>query len=577
MPIHELPKEIATKIAAGEVVERPVSVVKELIENSIDAGAREINIRIEQAGRRLIEIEDDGAGIPADEMQLVVKRYATSKISSIEDLDRIRSLGFRGEALASIAAVSRFSLESRTQNQYNGMVLLMDGGAGRTLSPTGMKEGTRIRVENLFFNVPARLKFLKKDTTERQLITELVTRYSLFYSDIRFQLSQEGRSVFSSYGNGSRREILAKLFDLDSAQKFLEIDFQDPYVRILGFTSPLSLTFPNRKQIFCFINGRLVSDSTLTTAIIRAYHGYLMVGRFPATILFIEIFPEEIDVNVHPTKDEIRFRDSGRIFSVIHTAVRRSLSNFLPLSDLPLATWNSFGNPERVIDPGWEFNSADSHLSISPKASNSVVSQQQENPINSKVPLLRLIGQLGRTYIAAEGPDGLYLIDQHAAHERILYEKIQKQPQIGTISQFLLDPQTFQLSPQLKEVFYIHQAALEKIGFKFEEFGPDTIRITALPVIIQKMNPAEAVLSALEPDNHQNGLIEAEIDKHIILRICKKAAIKGGQVLSNQEQKQLIRDLENCDSPRTCPHGRPTMIHISVDLLERQFGRLGSR
>ena len=577
MPIHELPKEIATKIAAGEVVERPVSVVKELIENSIDAGAREINIRIEQAGRRLIEVEDDGAGIPADEMQLVVKRYATSKISSIEDLDRIRSLGFRGEALASIAAVSRFGLESRTQNQYNGMVLLMDGGAGRTLSPTGMKEGTRIRVENLFFNVPARLKFLKKDTTERQLITELVTRYSLFYSDIRFQLSQEGRSVFSSYGNGSRREILAKLFDLDSAQKFLEIDFQDPYVRILGFTSPLSLTFANRKQIFCFINGRLVSDPTLTAAIIRAYHGYLMVGRFPATILFIEIFPEEIDVNVHPTKDEIRFRDSGRIFSVIHTAVRRSLSNFLPLPDLPLATWNSFGNPERIIDPGWEFNSADSHLSTSPKASNSVVSQQQENPINNKVPLLRLIGQLGRTYIAAEGPDGLYLIDQHAAHERILYEKIQKQPQIGTISQFLLDPQTFQLSPQLKEMFDIHQAALEKIGFKFEEFGPDTIRITALPVIIQKMNPAEAVLSALEPDNHQNGLIEAEIDKHIILRICKKAAIKGGQVLSNQEQEQLIRDLENCDSPRTCPHGRPTMIHISVDLLERQFGRLGSR
>ena len=577
MPIHELPKEIATKIAAGEVVERPVSVVKELIENSIDAGAREINIRIEQAGRRLIEVEDDGAGIPADEMQLVVKRYATSKISSIEDLDRIRSLGFRGEALASIAAVSRFGLESRTQNQYNGMVLLMDGGAGRTLSPTGMKEGTRIRVENLFFNVPARLKFLKKDTTERQLITELVTRYSLFYSDIRFQLSQEGRSVFSSYGNGSRREILAKLFDLDSAQKFLEIDFQDPYVRILGFTSPLSLTFANRKQIFCFINGRLVSDPTLTAAIIRAYHGYLMVGRFPATILFIEIFPEEIDVNVHPTKDEIRFRDSGRIFSVIHTAVRRSLSNFLPLPDLPLATWNSFGNPERVIDPGWEFNSADSHLSISPKASNSVVSQQQENPINNKVPLLRLIGQLGRTYIAAEGPDGLYLIDQHAAHERILYEKIQKQPQIGTISQFLLDPQTFQLSPQLKEMFDIHQAALEKIGFKFEEFGPDTIRITALPVIIQKMNPAEAVLSALEPDNHQNGLIEAEIEKYIILRICKKAAIKGGQVLSNQEQEQLIRDLENCDSPRTCPHGRPTMIHISVDLLERQFGRLGSR
>ena len=577
MTIHELSKEIASKIAAGEVVERPASVVKELIENSIDAGANEINIRIEQAGRRLIEVVDDGAGIQADELRLAVRRYATSKISSIEDLDNIHSLGFRGEALASIATVSRFSLESKIQNQDSGMRLLVDGGVELSFLPTGMKKGTHIKVENLFYNVPARQKFLKKDATERQLITELITRYALFYSGIRFQLTQEGRSIFLSYGNNNRREVLSKLFDLESAQKYLDIDFQDLLVKIEGFTSPLSLTFANRKQIFCFINGRLVSDSTLTAAIIRAYHGYLMVGRFPSTILFIEISPTEIDVNVHPTKDEVRFRDSSRIFGEIHAAVRRTISTFLPLPNFQIATWNSAENSKGIIDPGWDFGRSGSRQEFSPKTQDDYSPPQKENPAISKVPILRLIGQLGRTYIAAEGPDGLYLIDQHAAHERILFERIQNLPHTGTISQFLLTPEILLIPSPLKEAFDLQKAILEKIGFGFEEFGPDTIRVTALPVVIQKMNPIDAVMSALEPEDHQDGLIEVEKDKQIILKICKKAAIKGGQVLSIQEQEQLIRDLESCASPRTCPHGRPTMIHISVDLLERQFGRLGSR
>ena len=396
MPIHELSKEIASKIAAGEVVERPASVVKELIENSIDAGAKEINIRIEQAGRRLIEVGDDGTGIPANEMQIAVRRYATSKITSMEDLDNISSLGFRGEALASIAAVSRFSLESRTQGEDNGMRLLVEGGVEQSFTPTGMKQGTLIKVENLFFNVPARQKFLKKDPTERQLITELVTRYALFYSGIRFQLTQEGRPIFMSFGNENRREILSKLYDADAAQSYLEIDFQDMFAKIRGFTSPLKMTFSNRKQIFCFINGRLVSDATLTAAIIRAYHGYLMVGRFPSTILFIEISPSEIDVNVHPTKDEVRFRDSGQMFGVIHTAVRRTLSTFLPLPDLQMPTWNSTPLPERTIDPGWEFSRAENYHEPAPITQRYEPLQENENPsiIKSSDPEVdRTIGQ----------------------------------------------------------------------------------------------------------------------------------------------------------------------------------------
>jgi DNA mismatch repair protein MutL len=577
MPIHVLPQEIASKIAAGEVVERPASVVKELIENSIDAGAREINVRVEQAGRRLIEVEDDGTGIPADELKLAIQRYATSKLSSIDDLDKITSLGFRGEALASIAAVSRFSLESRSKNQDFGMQLMVEGGIEHSFVPTGLKQGTRIRVENLFFNVPARLKFLKKDTTEKQLITELINRYALFYAGIRFKLLQDGRLIFTSFGNENRREILSKIIDLESAQKFLDIDLQDAAAKIKGFTSPMNITFGNRKQIFCFVNGRLVSDATITAAILRAYHGYLMVGRFPATFLFIEILPSEIDVNVHPTKDEIRFRDSGQVFSVIHASVRRTLATFLPLPDFPLSTWNSKENYRGIIDPGWEFAHTENQLEFSSNPIDGVNPPQIESTGIKKVPILRVIGQLGRTYIAAEGPDGLYLIDQHAAHERILFEKIQKSPHNGTSSQFLLTPETMEIPTQLRAEFDFQKPTLEKIGFGFEEFGSDTIRVIALPVVIQNMNPIDAVKSAFEPDDHQSEFIEVENEKRMISKICKSAAIKGGQVLSVQEQEQLIRDLENCESPRTCPHGRPTMIHISVDLLERQFGRLGSR
>ncbi len=337
------------------------------------------------------------------------------------------------------------------------------------------------------------------------------------------------------------------------------------------------MTFSNRKQIFCFINGRLISDATLTAAIIRAYHGYLMVGRFPSTILFIELSPFEIDVNVHPTKDEVRFRDSSQMFGIIHTAVRRALSTFLPLPDFQMPSWNSAPQAERIIDPSWEFSRTENYHEPVSSTQNLNPTLENESPSIMKVPILRLIGQLGRTYIAAEGPDGLYLIDQHAAHERILFERMQRSSQEGTQSQFLLSPISLMIPARLKEEFSSQKEILEKIGFRFEEFGPDTIRITAIPVIIQKMDPGVAFMSALEPEDHQEGLLKEEKDRQIIIKICKKAAIKGGQILSIQEQEQLIRDLEECASPRTCPHGRPTMIHISVDLLERQFGRLGSR
>ncbi len=575
MPIRELPKSVSSKIAAGEVVERPVSVVKELIENSIDAGANEINIRVNQAGRTLIEAEDDGEGIPAKEAETAVRRYATSKISSVEDLDHIQSLGFRGEALASIAAVSRFSMQTKYIDENQGFDLLVEGGETVERTGIGRSQGTRIRVENLFFNVPARLKFLKKDITEKRLIVELVNRYALFYSRIRFNLVMDGKNILTTYGREDRREILAGIYDLETAHQLLEIDYQDSHNTIEGFTSPTGLTRANRKEIAFFVNGRLVSDPTLTTAVLRAYHGFLMVGRFPIALVFLTLDPQEIDVNVHPTKAEIRFHDQARVFGSIHSAVRKTISAFSPVPVFSPDIWSTSTPAMNSTDPAWKF--AQQEFRKDEPEMDNRPERPESTALIDKVPLLRLIGQLGRTYLAAEGPDGLYLIDQHAAHERVLYEQMMGIENGGSVSQLLLEPKIIHLNASLISLFESQQELLEDLGFKVEPFGPESLKILAVPAIIQHLDAGEALRAAIETDDEDKNLVDQTIESKIVSKICKRAAVKGGQVLSAQEQEKLVRDLENCESPRTCPHGRPTMIHLSVDMLARQFGRLGSR
>ena len=576
MPIIVLPKEVSSKIAAGEVVERPVSVVKELLENSIDAGAREISIKIEQAGKKLIEVTDNGKGIAYKESDIALKRYATSKISSVEDLEKIQTLGFRGEALASIAAVSRFMIESKLENEKTGFNSVIEGGDEIGKKPIGRSVGTLIRVEDLFFNVPARLKFLKKDITERRLISLIVSRYALFYAGIRFSLVQEGKKVLATNGNNNRREILSQMYDLETAKSLLEINYSDEYLQLEGYTSPLNITRSTRKEILFFINGRLVSDPVLSSAITRGYHGLLMVGRFPITNLFINISPTEVDINVHPTKAEIRLKNSNRVFTATQRIIRKTIAAYAPYAAVPPRIWKT---PAQVKKIG--------HLKIdfdNPAGSTQEVgSSEQQKYVHldtqktSGLPLLRLIGQLGLTYIAAEGPDGLYLIDQHAAHERILFEKITNQGMDENISQFLLEPIAVTLPANQFERLEQQIDLLAGIGFQLELFGPSAYKIMAVPQVLSNIDPKEALISAISDDqNTPKELVDTKNREKMITRICKRLAIKGGQVLSTQEQRQLIRDLEKCNNPRTCPHGRPTMIHISVDVLERQFGRRGS-
>ena len=588
MPIRLLSSEVSSQIAAGEVVERPASVVKELTENALDAGAKNISISIVDAGRSLIEVADDGHGIPADELVLATARHATSKLVQSEDLFHISTLGFRGEALASIGSVSNMTITSRVSSAREGARLKVDGGISGKVEKVGAPVGTVLRVENLFYNVPARLKFLKTDVTERRAIDALVTRYALAYPNVRFKVNDGGQSTLQTAGDGDRRSILAALYGVDVAKQMLEVMDMEDGLSLTGFISPTSLTRSNRKEITFFVNGRWVQEFSLTTALLQAYHTLLMVGRYPLTALFLEIAPEDVDVNVHPTKAEVRFKSQDRIFSFVQRAARRALLAYTPVASVSPQLWGSrpasTGRGEVGID--WSV-AHDESLDDNPQTIHQGVPTEENRPISTvdgqksfptPVPLLRLIGQIGSTYIVAEGPDGLYLIDQHAAHERVLFEKLMAQHDKKSIpSQALLSPEVVTLPPQSAKMLNSQLPFLNHFGFEVEEFGTNTFQVRAMPALFAGGDPSSALRALVEDFEEDEAPLQAEVEAKLAARVCKRLAVKGGQTLTSEEQRALLNDLEVCNSPRTCPHGRPTMIHLSVDTLERQFGRKGPR
>jgi DNA mismatch repair protein MutL len=594
MTIRLLSSEVASQIAAGEVIERPASVVKELAENALDAGARTLTISIAEAGRALIEVADDGSGIPASELPLAVERHATSKLVQSEDLFHISTLGFRGEALASIGSVSRMTVTSRVADSSEGARLHIEGGISGRVEVVGAPVGTVVRVEDLFYNVPARLKFLKTDTTERRAIDNLVTRYALAYPHVRFKLSEEKSVSLQTAGDGDRRAILAALYGVDVAKQMLEVQSEDEGLRLSGYISPTSLTRSNRKEITFFVNGRWVQETALNTAVIQAYHTLLMVGRYPLTALFLEMDTGDVDVNVHPAKAEVRFKSQDRVFSFVQRAVRRALLAYTPIPSV--ATTTLWGGAARSSEPreiGLDWTMAgevSGQLAVnsdqlSPFGDFAVGSEQspqsQANNIQHStfnLPLLRLIGQIGSAYLVAEGPDGLYLIDQHAAHERVLFEKLMTQHELKSIpSQALLTPAVVHLPPAQAKLLESQLDALNHFGFEVELFGANAFQVRAMPTIFRGSDPSLALRSLVEDFEEDEAPLQAEVEAKLAGRVCKRLAVKAGQVLSPEEQRALLNDLEACDSPRTCPHGRPTMIHLSVDMLERQFGRKGPR
>ncbi|MBK7451373.1 MAG: DNA mismatch repair endonuclease MutL [Anaerolineales bacterium] len=601
MPIRLLSSEVSSQIAAGEVVERPASVVKELTENSLDAGATTISISVADAGRTLIEVADDGHGIPAGELELAAARHATSKLTQSDDLFHIQTLGFRGEALASIGSVSHMSITSRVESAKEGARLKVDGGIASKVEKIGAPVGTVVRVENLFYNVPARLKFLKTDTTERRAIDSLVTRYALAYPNVRFKITDGKQVTLQTAGDGDRRSILASLYGVEVAKQMLEVMATEENMTLTGFISPVSLTRSNRKEITFFINGRWVQEISLNSALLQAYHTLLMVGRYPLTALFLDMAPEDVDVNVHPTKAEVRFRAQDKVFSFVQRSVRKALLAYTPVPAVSPQLWGSRSVPSepRTVGIDWSIGHdesvggerltvgseefGDSEEQRSAVSSQAVEGDRLSSAVNGQssfagVPLLRLIGQIGSTYIVAEGPDGLYLIDQHAAHERVLFEKLMAQRENKSIpSQSLLTPEIVTLPPQSSKILLEQLPFLNKFGFEVEEFGTNTFQVRSMPMLFAGGSPSMALKALVEDFEEDESPLQAEVEARLAARVCKRLAVKGGQALTSEEQKSLLNDLENCQSPRTCPHGRPTMIHLTVDMLERQFGRKGAR
>ncbi len=582
MPIRLLSTEVASQIAAGEVIERPASVVKELMENALDSGAKSVTISVEEVGRRMIEVADDGSGIASDELALAVSRHATSKLSKAEDLFRISTLGFRGEALASIGSVSRMTVTSKIVSSKAGARIRIEGGGEGKVEVVGAPVGTVVRVEDLFYNVPARLKFLKADVTERRAIDNLVTRYALAYPNVRIKLAEGKTMTLQTSGDGDRRAILAALYGVEIAKQLLEITAQDDGLGLSGYISPTALTRSNRKDITIFVNGRWVQDTPLTSAFIQAYHTLLMVGRYPLGAVFIDIAPEDVDVNVHPAKAEVRFKDQDRVFGFVQRSVRRGLLAYAPVPSVAPALWGARNESSKQVGIDWTIAHDDAKVeNANPDMDGEAIGfppSQVEGSVLNRVPLLRLIGQIGTTYLVAEGPDGLYLIDQHAAHERILFEKLMVQHDMHKIpSQSLLTPAVVTLPLQSANLLVSQLPTLNHFGFDVEEFGPNTFQVRAMPALFAGSDPSAALRAIVEDFEEDEAPLQNEVEKKLAARVCKRLAVKAGQTLSPEEQRALLTDLENCDSPRTCPHGRPTMIHLSVEMLERQFGRRGAR
>ncbi len=597
MPIKVLSDQLASQIAAGEVVERPASVVKELVENAIDAGATTINVDIRGGGRQLVQVADDGYGIEPHEIEIAFMRHATSKLEEVADLTAIETLGFRGEALAAIAAVSQLTVVSRVEAEQAGVRLALEGGQLVNRESVGAPKGTVIAVANLFYNVPARLKFLKSVTTEKRRIDDQVTRYAIAYPDIRFRLAHDGRITFQSSGNGRIRDVLAAVYGPDTARQLIAVgrpegeDSGEPSagaseITVAGYVAPGEINRSNRAHITLFANGRWIMDNQLTYAIIQAYHTLLPGGRYPLAVLFIKVPPESVDVNVHPTKSEVRFRQSNLLFSAIQRAVRRAL-----LDDSPMAQTGHFGSLQtagwgsQTDRPAFSRRDGDSqdHLALSWSSPTGEDDPERQATLDldsggETLPIMRLVGQVGASYIITEGPDGIYLIDQHAAHERVLYEQFMAAwekdgHEKGLVGQGLIEGEVVHLSPSQATLLGDQLELMSRIGFQIEPFGPNSFKVRSVPALLTKLEPARALMDVLEELERDEKPLDKASEARIILRVCKSAAVKAGQNLSQQEMESLINQLERCQNPRTCPHGRPTLIHLSAGQLAREFGR----
>jgi DNA mismatch repair protein MutL len=556
MPIQVLASDVVSKIAAGEVIERPASVVKELIENSLDAGASEITVEAEGGGVELIKVSDNGAGIPASELELAFHRYATSKIGNLDDLERICSLGFRGEALPSIATVAEVEILTQTSSQTVASYMHLRKGEVVRRESRARPQGTTVTVHRLFRYFPARLKFLKSVNTENSHIAHLVSQYALAFPEVKFSLVLDKRRGLHTTGNGDLHEVVNEIYGEEIAKRMLKMEQKDSLAKVSGLISPPSLARSNRNYLSFFVNRRWVHSPLLTRATEEAYRGLLMDGQHPIAVINISLPAQELDVNIHPAKAQIKFCHEQAVFSSVHKGIEEALARTPIASSKPVPFSVSSGqwqSPRMIMD-------------------NEPVFAVAQLP-TLELPVLRVLGQLANTYIIAEGPDGLYLIDQHAAHERILYDRIltqwaQKQVEI----QGLLQPITIEFSPREEETMRVNREPLAEFGFGIEPFGNRSYLIRAIPTLAAGANVIEIISALLDSLASRESLILWE--EKIAESLACHSAIRAGQQLRSEEMRELIKQLEQTKQPRACPHGRPTMIHLSAHQLEREFRRI---
>ena len=561
MDLHVLPPDVASRIAAGEVVERPSSVVKELVENSLDAGASKIDIECRQGGVDLICIADNGSGIPASQVELAFQRYATSKIGSIDDLVNVRSLGFRGEALPSIAAVADVEVSTRAAGEELGSYVYLHGGTVAQSEGRPRAGGTTIAVRRLFRHFPARLKFLKSEGTENGHSALVVSQYALAFPLVSFSLLLEGRLALRSPGSGDVRDVVAQLYGSELARAMVPVELSADSLTVTGLIAPASLSRAGRGHQSTFVNHRWVRSPLLQRAIDEAYRGLLPEGRHAIAVLDVQLPADRVDVNVHPSKAQVKFADEQSLFRYVRDAVSAALGKTRIASEAQhlAAPWGaarqtawSVSEPEPPVSSFGTFSTALSTGSVS-------------------LPPLRILGQVLTTYIVAEGPDGMYVIDQHAAHERVVYDRLLEQHRAHSPEvQGLLEPLTIMLSPAEDAVLSSLADELATLGFALEPFGERTHLLRSIPSSLAGSD-VTATLRGILQDLSQGG--QGETFERLAESVACHSSVRAGQQLTPEEMRRLVQQLEECAQPRTCPHGRPTVVRFGVGQIEKLFGR----
>jgi DNA mismatch repair protein MutL len=615
-----LPDEVASQVAAGEVVERPASVVKELVENSLDAGATRIEIAITRGGSSLVRVVDNGIGMDRDDALLSLERHATSKIRTGNDLANIHTLGFRGEALPSIASVSRFRLATRPSDAIEGTEILVNGGKIETVRACGEAPGTLVEAKHLFYNLPARRKFLRTENTETSHVQHQLTLQALGHPEVGFVLLRDQAVIFQL---PPTRSLATRISDLRGDEIMKQLVEIEPTtvdgISIRGFLGKAGVSRPTRAEQIIFVNGRAVENLTIQHALREGYHTALMKGQYPLVFLFLDLDPADVDVNVHPAKREVRFRNPDVIRQALAETVRKTLDsdrgnwsrafisprsssgpNSTDFAPSPLASpvsaeavaplvplveqlalrkdWHEFPQPQQEKDglASSEINPSETTAPVAPGTQTDALSTSfPQNGKATATSEFRLLGVLGKLYILMENEEGLVLVDQHAAHERILFERLRRETETaGVPCQRLLIPIVLRLPPKDHDWLLLNAPSLQKMGFSVEPFGESTLKIDGIPQFLRMEDPANTIRQLVdELRSLTSSTSRLRLGEDVIAKTVCRYAVKANDQLHSAEIGQLVKDLLACELPYCCPHGRPTMIQIGYLELEKKFGR----